>query len=181
MALPIARRVVEQLGGRVWSSATERAIGMRSLSFCRAGAHAVKTPFVAVVDDDRCSRTYLCAFLSVRGYDTRAYARGDALLAAIREGAIARCHPARREHAWDGRPRDASMAESRAAGSAGHHAVGQGMRGNDARSGAARRRPLRRQAGRSGRARRDRARIRDQERDRQDAGSCASSTRCDSS
>ena len=29
----------------------------------------------------------MCAFLSVRGYDTCAYARGDALLAAIREGA----------------------------------------------------------------------------------------------
>ena len=31
MALPIARRVVEQLGGRVWSSATERAIGSIAL------------------------------------------------------------------------------------------------------------------------------------------------------
>lgn len=31
MALPIARRVVEQLGGRVWSSATERAIGSVAL------------------------------------------------------------------------------------------------------------------------------------------------------
>jgi signal transduction histidine kinase len=31
MALPIARRVVEQLGGRVWSSAIERAIGSVAL------------------------------------------------------------------------------------------------------------------------------------------------------
>jgi signal transduction histidine kinase len=32
MALPIARRVIEQLGGRVWSSATERAIGAVALT-----------------------------------------------------------------------------------------------------------------------------------------------------
>ena len=31
LALPIARRVIEQLGGRVWSSATERAIGAVAL------------------------------------------------------------------------------------------------------------------------------------------------------
>ena len=44
-------------------------------------------PLVAVVDDDRVYAKYMCAFLSGRGYDTCVYARGDALLAAIREGA----------------------------------------------------------------------------------------------
>ena len=44
-------------------------------------------PLVAVVDDDDGYASYLAAFLSVRGYDSCAYARGDALLAALREGA----------------------------------------------------------------------------------------------
>ena len=44
-------------------------------------------PLVAVVDDDDVYASYLCAFLSVRGYDSCTYARGDALLAALREGA----------------------------------------------------------------------------------------------
>ena len=39
------------------------------------------------MDDDDVTRRIMCAFLSGRGYDTCAYARGDALLAAIREGA----------------------------------------------------------------------------------------------
>ena len=42
---------------------------------------------VAVVDDDSVYAKYLCVFLSVRGYDSAAYSRGDALLEAIREGA----------------------------------------------------------------------------------------------
>jgi len=47
----------------------------------------VSRSLVAVVDDDSVYAKYLCVFLSVRGYDSAAYSRGDALLEAIREGA----------------------------------------------------------------------------------------------
>ncbi|RPJ84452.1 MAG: DNA-binding response regulator, partial [Acidobacteria bacterium] len=42
-------------------------------------------PFVAIVDDDSGFSNYLRTFLSLRGYDTRVYSRGDELLAAIRQ------------------------------------------------------------------------------------------------
>jgi DNA-binding NtrC family response regulator len=41
--------------------------------------------FVAIVDDDSAFSNYLRTFLSLRGYETRTYSRGDELLAAIRQ------------------------------------------------------------------------------------------------
>ena len=46
----------------------------------------MKKPLVAVVDDDSAFASYLRTFLSLRGYETRAYSRGDEMLAAIRQG-----------------------------------------------------------------------------------------------
>jgi DNA-binding NtrC family response regulator len=46
----------------------------------------VKKPLVAIVDDDSAFAAYLRTFLSLRGYETRAYSRGDEMLAAIRQG-----------------------------------------------------------------------------------------------
>jgi two-component system, NtrC family, response regulator AtoC len=46
----------------------------------------VKKPLVAVVDDDSAFAAYLRTFLSLRGYETRAYSRGDEMLAAVRQG-----------------------------------------------------------------------------------------------
>jgi DNA-binding NtrC family response regulator len=46
----------------------------------------VKKPLVAIVDDDSAFSSYLRTFLSLRGYETRAYSRGDEMLAAIRQG-----------------------------------------------------------------------------------------------
>ena len=46
----------------------------------------MKKPLVAVVDDDSAFSSYLRTFLSLRGYETRAYSRGDEMLAAIRQG-----------------------------------------------------------------------------------------------
>jgi DNA-binding NtrC family response regulator len=46
----------------------------------------VKKPLVAIVDDDSAFASYLRTFLSLRGYETRAYSRGDEMLAAIRQG-----------------------------------------------------------------------------------------------
>jgi len=46
----------------------------------------LKKPFVAIVDDDSAFANYLRTFLSLRGYDTRAYARGDELLASVKQG-----------------------------------------------------------------------------------------------
>ena len=44
----------------------------------------MKKPFVAIVDDDSAFANYLRTFLSLRGYDTRAYVRGDELLALVK-------------------------------------------------------------------------------------------------
>jgi two-component system, NtrC family, response regulator AtoC len=41
--------------------------------------------YVAIVDDDSGFSNYLRTFLSLRGYETRTYSRGDELLAAIRQ------------------------------------------------------------------------------------------------
>src|SRR5438876_2621449 len=46
----------------------------------------LKKPYVAVVDDDSAFANYLRTFLSLRGYDTRSYSRGDEMLAAIKAG-----------------------------------------------------------------------------------------------
>ena len=46
----------------------------------------MKKPFVAVVDDDSAFANYLRTFLSLRGYETRSYSRGDEMVAAIKAG-----------------------------------------------------------------------------------------------
>ena len=45
----------------------------------------MKKPFVAIVDDDSSFATYLRTFLSLRGYEARTYARGDELLAWMKQ------------------------------------------------------------------------------------------------
>jgi DNA-binding NtrC family response regulator len=45
-----------------------------------------RRPAIGVVDDDSGFAGYLRTFLGVRGYDARAYARGDEIIAAIRDG-----------------------------------------------------------------------------------------------
>src|SRR5438046_1918187 len=47
---------------------------------------ALKKPFVAIVDDDSAFANYLRTFLSLRGYETRSYSRGDELIAAVKQG-----------------------------------------------------------------------------------------------
>jgi DNA-binding NtrC family response regulator len=46
----------------------------------------VRKPYVAIVDDDSAFAQYLRTFLSLRGYETRCYSRGDEMLAAVRQG-----------------------------------------------------------------------------------------------
>ncbi len=46
----------------------------------------MKKPYVAVVDDDSAFANYLRTFLSLRGYETRSYSRGDELVAAVKQG-----------------------------------------------------------------------------------------------
>jgi DNA-binding NtrC family response regulator len=46
----------------------------------------LKKPYIAIVDDDSTFAGYLRTFLSLRGYETRAYSRGDELLAALKQG-----------------------------------------------------------------------------------------------
>jgi DNA-binding NtrC family response regulator len=43
-------------------------------------------PLIAIVDDDSGFAGYIRTFLGVRGYEARAYARGDEVVAAIRQG-----------------------------------------------------------------------------------------------
>ncbi len=46
----------------------------------------MKKPYVAIVDDDSAFANYLRTFLSLRGYETKSYSRGDELLAAVKQG-----------------------------------------------------------------------------------------------
>jgi len=46
----------------------------------------LKKPFVAIVDDDSAFANYLRTFLSLRGYETRSYSRGDELVASVKQG-----------------------------------------------------------------------------------------------
>ena len=46
----------------------------------------MKKPYVAIVDDDSAFSNYLRTFLSLRGYETRSYTRGDELLASVKQG-----------------------------------------------------------------------------------------------
>lgn len=63
----------------------------------------LKPPSLAIVDDDSAFATYMRTFLSRKGYDTRAYSRGEEVLAAVKQG-----DPPdivlRRYDARDGRP-----------------------------------------------------------------------------
>ena len=46
----------------------------------------MKKPYVAIVDDDSAFANYLRTFLSLRGYETRSYTRGDEMLASVKQG-----------------------------------------------------------------------------------------------
>jgi two-component system, NtrC family, response regulator AtoC len=46
----------------------------------------LKKPFISIVDDDSGFANYLRTFLSLRGYDTRSYSRGDEIIASIKQG-----------------------------------------------------------------------------------------------
>ena len=46
----------------------------------------MKKPYVTIVDDDSAFANYLRTFLSLRGYETRSYTRGDEMLAAVKQG-----------------------------------------------------------------------------------------------
>jgi DNA-binding NtrC family response regulator len=46
----------------------------------------LKKPYVTIVDDDSAFANYLRTFLSLRGYETRSYSRGDEMLAAVKQG-----------------------------------------------------------------------------------------------
>ena len=46
----------------------------------------MKKPYVSIVDDDSAFANYLRTFLSLRGYETRSYSRGDELLATVKQG-----------------------------------------------------------------------------------------------
>jgi two-component system response regulator AtoC len=46
----------------------------------------LKKPYVAIVDDEAGFANYLRTFLSLRGYETRAYSRGDEIIAAVKNG-----------------------------------------------------------------------------------------------
>jgi two-component system, NtrC family, response regulator AtoC len=51
-----------------------------------AAAAPERRPSIAVVDDDSGFAGYLRTFLALRGYEARAYTRGDEIVAAIRQG-----------------------------------------------------------------------------------------------
>src|SRR5471032_2529190 len=51
-----------------------------------AGGVERRPVMIAVVDDDSGFAGYLRTFLALRGYEARAYARGDETIAAIRQG-----------------------------------------------------------------------------------------------
>jgi two-component system response regulator AtoC len=46
----------------------------------------LKKPFISIVDDDSGFANYLRTFLSLRGYETRSYSRGDEIVASIKQG-----------------------------------------------------------------------------------------------
>ena len=46
----------------------------------------MRKPYVAIVDDDSAFANYLRTFLSLRGYETRSYSRGDEMVAAVNAG-----------------------------------------------------------------------------------------------
>src|SRR5438093_3761664 len=52
----------------------------------RCRSEPLKKTYVAVVDYDSAFANYLRTFLSLRGYETRSYSRGDELVAAVKAG-----------------------------------------------------------------------------------------------
>ncbi|MQA31580.1 MAG: response regulator [Luteitalea sp.] len=44
----------------------------------------MKKPYISIVDDDSGFASYLRTFLSLRGYETRAYSRGDEMIASVK-------------------------------------------------------------------------------------------------
>src|ERR1700739_4923992 len=54
--------------------------------FFAGGAEPMKKPSVAIVDDDSAFANYLRTFLSLRGYETRSYSRGNELVASVKQG-----------------------------------------------------------------------------------------------
>jgi two-component system response regulator AtoC len=46
----------------------------------------LKKPYVAIVDDDSAFANYLRTFLSLRGYETRSYSRGEEVVASVKQG-----------------------------------------------------------------------------------------------
>ena len=46
----------------------------------------MKKPYIAIVDDDSGFANYLRTFLSLRGYETRSYSRGDEMVASVKQG-----------------------------------------------------------------------------------------------
>jgi two-component system response regulator AtoC len=44
----------------------------------------LKKPYISIVDDDSGFANYLRTFLSLRGYETRAYSRGDEMVASVK-------------------------------------------------------------------------------------------------
>ena len=46
----------------------------------------MKKPYISIVDDDSGFANYLRTFLSLRGYETRSYSRGDEIVASVKQG-----------------------------------------------------------------------------------------------
>src|SRR4051794_33059568 len=51
-------------------------------------SHGMKTPLVAIADDDIAFANYLKIFLEGRGYNTRIYHHGEDLVGAVQRGEI---------------------------------------------------------------------------------------------
>ena len=107
LALPVARRVIEALGGALWSAPGERPragsalatspSNLRTYDDVNSGGRGLRRAansttddrrpaIIAVVDDDSGFAGYLRTFLALRGYEARSYTRGDEIVAAIRQG-----------------------------------------------------------------------------------------------
>src|SRR5438067_856470 len=78
-----------------WRAARSKRMGVSSReptpkasqSFpCPYRSEDLKKTYVAIVDDDSAFANYLRTFLSLRGYDTRSYSRGDEMLASVKQG-----------------------------------------------------------------------------------------------
>src|SRR5919108_1871631 len=80
-----------QPAGRFGASATPDKGSMTTVANARASSTPAgdvdhRRPSIAVVDDDSGFAGYLRTFLALRGYEARAYTRGDEIIAAIKQG-----------------------------------------------------------------------------------------------